>query len=509
MSTLEADFIVVGAGTSGSLIARRVVERTDASVLLVESGPRYPRFPLDVPLAGLSLRRPWSWSHESVSQVQLQGRKFSFPMGRVVGGSSSVNAMICVPGMPQAFDQWREAGCDGWGGDEMMRVFGLAAAPGGRAPMGISEARHRAPFSEAFVEACVEYGLQQTPMLFGNTSNSCGWFPVFQRQGKRQSAGPQFLGDVRQLKRFRMLTRKDVRRVVLEKGRATGVEFFAGRKRVRAHATQGVILAAGALSSPALLLRSGVGPADELRTAGVNVEVDLMGVGKNLQDHFGVPLVFESTQPSPGRKSRWLLSALQYLWSRNGVMASTCGEVGCFLAVDQEIQESNIELFAMIQTNRAAQAIELMCILSEPKSSGTIRLNPDDPWGASLIDPNYLSHPRDWDFIIKGMNAARGIVHCPALRNFGLTDEVLGKGRSDRELIAAEGTTFHHPVGGCCMRIDQQAVVDPCLRVQGVERLWVADNSIVPAISNAHTASLALMIGERASDLILAESSSN
>lgn len=500
---------MVGAGTSGSVIARRLVEGTNGTVLLVESGPRYPRLPLDVPLAGLSLRHRWSHRHQTVPQTQLDGRTISFPMGRVVGGSSSINAMICVPGNPQSYDQWSLAGCDGWDGAEMMRAFDRSASRDGRAPMTISDSRHRSSFSEAFIQACTEFGLQQNPEGLGDAGNSCGWFNVFQSQGKRQSAGAEFLRDICQSKRFRLLTRRVVRRVLFEKGKATGVEFGAGKQRFLAHATQGVILAAGALSSPPLLLRSGVGPADELRAAGIPIQVDLPGVGKNLQDHFGLPLVFNSTQPSPGRKSRWLPSAWQYLRSRHGVMTSTCGEVGCYLAVDETSNKACIEIFAMFQTNHAPQAVEFMCILARPKSFGSIRLNPKDHWGPPLIDPNYLSHPWDWDVLSKGMHKARVIANCRALRRFGLADEIRPHGITDRELIAARGTTFHHPVGGCCMGTNQGAVVDPQLRVRGAERLWVADNSIAPGISGAHTAALALMIGEKASDMILAESSTN
>ena len=505
MTHLEADFIVVGAGTSGCLVARRLLERTDATVLLLESGPAYPAFVLDVPLASLSLRRKWSWSLRSVPQASLLGRSILFPMGRVVGGSSAVNAMIAVPGMPQTFDAWGDAGGEGWRGSEMMQAFGRAAAEDGSAPITISESRHRAPFSEAFLDACVESGLKQTRLLRGDAAETCGWFPVFQNQGKRQSAGRVVLATNSHSQRLRLLTGVDVRRVVFDNRIATGVELVSTGKRVQTYARQGVILAAGALGSPKLLLCSGIGSADVLCGTGVNLEVDLPGVGENLQDHFGVPLVYASKQPSPGRKSRWVTAAWQYLRSRDGVMASTCGEVGCFLTVGNENQQSMIELFAMFQTNRVPQGVELMCVLSQPMSSGSIRLNPDDPWGSAVIDPNYLSHSQDLDTLIKGMHRAREIASCPALRSFGLADESRPKGMNDREYISTHGTTFHHPVGGCCMGQDEMAVVDPELRVRGTDRLWVADNSIAPCITNAHTAALALMIGERAADLITAE----
>ena len=503
LTHLNADYIVVGAGTSGCVVARRLLDRPGVSVLLIEAGAAYPGLPLDVPMAGLRLRRRWSWSLPTVEQPNLMGRSIEYPMGRVVGGSSSVNAMLSVPGPPEAFDAWGESG---WSGAEMMQAFARAASADDTAPMMISEPRHRAPFSASFLEACVESGLKENALLYGDAVDTCGWFPVYQRDGKRESVARTYLASKKNDSYLQLLTKVSVRRVLLKNSRATGVEFVQGKNLVQANASRGVILSAGALMSPKLLLCSGVGPAEALSQVGIKPVVALPGVGKNLQDHLGVPLVFRTDQPTPGKKSRWLAAAWQYARHRDGPMVSTCGEAGCFISVDKASRNGIVEIFAMFQTSRQSRAVELMVVLSQPESRGSICLNPKDPWQPPWIDPNYLSKSIDAEYLMKGVHRARDIAQRPALRRFALREKSIS-GLSDHELISTTGTTFNHPVGGCCMGKNELAVVDAGLRVHGVERLWVADNSIAPSITPGHTASLAMMIGERASDLIPSDSS--
>jgi choline dehydrogenase len=499
---LEADLIIVGAGTAGCLLARRLVEQTSARVVVLEAGPRYPAWALAPPLAGLRLRPHWSWPQRTVPQRGLQGREIAIPMGRVVGGTSSVNAMVAAPGPSSDFDDWDTRGCPGWSAADiaasLRAVGGELQAPG----LPVSAPTFQSPFTTAFLEACEQAGLRRTSPFTGGDSQTCGVFPLFQQGGRRCSAAGMLTGLARH-PRFRLVTGQTVRRVVFRRQVAVGVEMQAGARLSTLQATTGVILCTGALRTPHLLQCSGVGPAALLTEAGIPLELDQPAVGRGLQDHVGAPLLIESRVASPGRPARWLPAALQWLFQRSGVMTSNCCEAGCFLGPASTPPSG--EIFTHFQTHRRSGAVELMCVLLQPASRGTVRIDAAAPWGPPRIDPAYLTEPSDGVALRQLVDQARDIVNQPALRRFGLGAEVLPGDVPWDRYLPAHASTCHHPVGSCRMGTGPDTVVDPHLRVRGLAGLWVVDNSIAPVIPRGHTASTALIIAEQAARLIAAQ----
>lgn len=499
VTMVDPQIIVVGAGTAGCVVARRLVERTGKRVLLIEAGPRYPAWALHAPLAGLRLRKAWSWPLASVPQQQLDGRRIAFPMGRVVGGTSSVNAMVALAGPPADHDAW---GVPGWSWADLEPCLERAASWRGGAVLPVNAPLYESAFSKAFLRACEEDGIRSVEILNRAQSETCGLFSLFQDRGMRSSAA-RYLQQVKPEGTLSILCRTDVRRVLFAGRRAVGVELGRRRAAGQVFAKEGVVLSAGALLSPSILHRSGVGPAEMLQPAGVPVAVDLPGVGLNFQDHVGVPVVMKSSVPPPGRLSMWLRSAVQYGLFRNGVMASNCCESGCFLGGTSASPE--LEVFTHFQTSRHPRAVEFSVVLMHPQSRGTLTVAPEDPWGPPRIDPGYLRNSADSEALLAGVERVRSIVRRPSLQRFGLGEEILPGAGDPNAFLRSHAGTYYHPVGTCRMGSDRLAVVDQRLRVSGVDNLWVADNSVVPTQTAGHTAATALMIGERAADFMTAD----
>ena len=494
--------IVVGAGTAGCVIARRLAEGCGKRVLVIESGPRYPGWALQSPLAGLRLRRHWSWPLESVPQPQLHGRRIAFPMGRVVGGTSSINAMVAAAGPPADYDLWAASGNPGWSWADLGPCWERAVSRPGLARLPVSEPTYESAFSLAFLRACQEDGIRRVSSLTGAETETCGLFPLFQERGARASAA-RYLADVRPPGQLSIQPRTTVRRVLMEGSRAVGVELGDRRAEGSIIASEGVVVCAGALLSPRLLQGSGIGPAGPLRAAGIPLCVDLPGVGLNLHDHAGVPVVVESALPAPGRPALWLKAAFNYGLFGRGVMASNCCEAGCFLGPAGATPE--VEVFSHFQTSRHPRAVELAVVLMHPRSRGSILPDRADPWGPSLIDPRFLVDQRDREALLAGVERIRSVITQPALRGFGLGREILPGSLSGEAFLRNHASSYHHPVGTCRMGNDPLAVVDARLRVHGTDNLWVADNSVVPTIPAGHTAATAIIIGERAADFLAAD----
>ena len=495
----DAEIIIVGAGTAGLVLANRLIQDTNARVLLLEAGPQYPKWALDAPLAGLRLRKAWSWTTQTVPQKELGGRTVPIPMGRLAGGTSSVNAMIAAIGPTADFDAWAKVGCTGWEWEELQPFWEKATLSKPQRIMPVNPPTFVSDFSHAFLEGCQQEGFQKVESLTGSQSETCGLFDLFQEGSKRISTA-HALERLRLSNRFQIRTGQNVLRILLEGEKAVGVEIGGSRSKNIIRASHGVVVSAGALFSPQILQRSGIGPARLLSSARLKVHVDLPGVGLNLQDHLGAPVVIQSTTLSPGRKSRWISAALRYLFFGDGVMASNCCEAGCFFSGQRN--SPDLELLTLFQTNRHPHAVDLASILMHPESKGTVTIDPRNPSGPPLIDPQYLTAPGDADLILKGVERIRSIVNRPALRQFGLTTEILPGSMELGEFLRLHASTYHHPVGTCRMGSDDLAVVDPGLKVRGVNNLWVVDNSIIPAIPAAHTASTAIVIAEKAADLL-------
>jgi choline dehydrogenase-like flavoprotein len=492
------DLIIVGGGTAGALLARGIAGRVPASILVLESGPRYPRLALSTPLASYRLSRPWSWGFESVPQPELSGRRIRYPMGRVLGGSSSVNAMIAAHGHASDYDAWAAAGCDGWDWSAVSSVWARATDTQreGAVPVGLPS--FTAPFTSALIDACVESGLSRVDALTGERSGTCGTFALFQRRGARYSTA-ETLASVASRGTVMVMPRTTVRRVIVERDVATGVECTGAYEGILS-ARYGVVLCAGVFGSPSILLRSGIGPAVRLREAGITPQCELPGVGENLHDHVGVPVIWCSHAPSPGRKSRWIPAALRYVLGGAGVMASNGCEGGAFLGAPG--RSPDIEIAARFQSQLRSRAVEMSAIVMHPASRGTVTIDPADPFGAPLIDPGFLSACGDADRLQEGIKRIREIAARPSLRSFGLAEELMPGSADVAAHIRAHASTHFHPVGTCRMGIDEMAVVSPQLAVRGVRSLWVCDNSIIPSIPAGHSAATAMIIGERGAGLI-------
>jgi choline dehydrogenase len=486
------DVVIVGAGTAGCLLARRLAQATSARIAVIEAGPRFPALALTPPLAGLRLRTRWSWPLLTTPQAALNHRRIPIPMGRVVGGSSAVNAMICAPGPLEGFRDWQAFGGPTWGPEAIAPIWQRLTSIGEMSPLPVAAPGYRSPFSEAFLAACMESGFQREETQWGERSGSCGPFALFQHRGGRASSA-QWLVAQPAPGEVTLIPDQSVRRVVLRRGRAVGVQLLSGEMVA---ASEGVVLCAGAFHSPWLLQLSGIGPAEVVQRAGKRVRVHLAGVGRGLRDHVAMPLVIDSRARSPGRPGNWLPAALRWGWSRSGVMASNCAEAGCFLGAPGDIPEG--EIVSLFQTQRHRRAVELMAVLLRPVSAGTVELDPANPLGPPRINPAYLAAAIDRQRLCRILDQAREIAHQPALRRFGLSRERLPGAVPGPEALAAHASTFHHPVGTCRLGDDGMAVVDSQLRVHGVERLWVVDNSVVPEIPGGHTAATALIIAEQA-----------
>ncbi|MGF6767605.1 choline dehydrogenase [Paraburkholderia sp. GAS199] len=520
------DYVVVGGGSAGSALTGRLIE-AGASVLLLEAGPR-DRHPLIHIPAGFTrlLSTDLLYHYETVPQTGMDSRPRIVPQGRALGGGSSVNALIYIRGQREDYDDWARAGCSGWSYRDVLPYFRRAEDNerfndefhGVGGPLGVEDLVQRCELSTAFVRAGQQAGIRYTPDFNGVRQNGVGFNQITTRRQRRCSAAVAYLRKAEESGRLTIVTGAQVDRIVIKSGRATGVVYRHNGRTVEETGCKEVIVSGGSIQSPRLLMLSGIGPSAELEKHGIPVLSDLPGVGGNLQDHAEFPAVSYCT----GRYGYYgqdsvlnmVKNGLQYLMFRTGPVASNVTEACAFINVDEPDERPNVQMhFVPIvfldldaDTVKKAGATINPCVL-RPMSRGEIRLKSADPAASLSIDPRYLQHPEDCRIAVKGLKAAREVLAQDALRQYTEEESLPGPSvRGDAELlefIRRRAKTVYHPVGTCKMGMDDEAVVDPELRVRGIAGLRVVDASIMPNLISGNTNAASIMIGEKAADMVL------
>ncbi|NNE81645.1 MAG: alanine-phosphoribitol ligase [Silicimonas sp.] len=520
------DFVVVGGGSAGCVLAARLSENPDATVCLIEAGgrDRHPFYRVPAGFAKMT-KGIGSWGWSTVPQRHLQGRVLNFTQAKVIGGGSTVNAQIYTRGNALDYDEWRQLGCVGWGYEAVLPYFRRSENNdthndrfhGQGGPLGVSQPSAPLPICEAFFRAAETLGIPRNPDLAGETQDGVGYYQLTQSRAERSSTARAFLKPARGRANLVVRVGVEALRLVIEKGRAAGVEVAGSDGTELIHADCEVILCSGAIGSPRLLMLSGIGPADHLRDVGVDVIVDQPDVGSNLQDHLDLFTISECTGDHTYDKyARPFWSAVagaRYLLTKRGPVASSLFETGGFWYAEEGARSPDIQFHLGLGSGIEAgvarmqnAGVTLNSAYLRPRSRGTVRLASADPKAAPLIDPNYWAEDHDRRMAIRGLKLAQGIMTAAPLSPFVKREVLPGPDvKSDDDFAdyaARHAKTDHHPAGTCRMGDDPGAVVDPRLRLNGVSGLRIVDASIMPRLVSSNTNAATIMIAEKAADMI-------
>lgn len=525
----RADFIVVGGGSGGCVVAARLAEKGH-SVTVLEAGPKDRNVMIHLPAGFFGITEgPLTWGMDTVSLPNLGDRAMAYPQARVLGGGGSINAQVYTRGQRSDFDAWdADHGCKGWGFADILPYFtgmedndSLAGPMHGiGGPLGVSELISPHPLTRAFVQSCQNAGIPQTRDFNGEEQAGAALYQTNTRNARRCSAATAFLRPAMRTGRVNLITNALAEKIIIEDGRATGVRYRKGNRVYEWTANREIILAAGAIQTPKLLQLSGVGPAAHLADHGIETLVDAPGVGANFHDHFDVDILYQLRAPiglnryeNPFRK---LWAGLQYIMFKSGPVTSNIAEGGAFWSVDDDSDKPDTQ-FHFLPACGAEAGVDPVpggagCTLNwyylRPKSRGTVRLASADARDHALIDPAFLADEYDVEVTLKGFDLARKIMQAAPLARHCLGEHHPGDEVQSRDekldYIRRYGRTAYHPVGTCRMGPDTDAVLDLELRIRGVDGLRIADASAMPAIVSSNTNATTMMIASRAADFISA-----
>ncbi|MDZ7881100.1 MAG: GMC family oxidoreductase N-terminal domain-containing protein [Saprospiraceae bacterium] len=532
------DYIIIGAGSAGCVLANRLSEDPSVSVLLIEAGGKDTKLQIHIPAAYGELNHSdVDWGLFTEPQTHVDGRRMYQPRGKTLGGSSSTNAMAYVRGHRDDYDTWAKMGATGWNYDAVLPYFKKSehneqhndAFHGQGGLLNVTEAtRYRTKLADTFVAACVEKGLSETPDYNGAQQEGVGHFQFTIKDAKRHSTAAAFLKPVLNRKNLTVFTNTHVKNVTIENDRATGVNILRGGKSEVISAKREVLLSAGAFGSPQILMLSGIGAKDELKQHGIIVKKELQGVGKNLHDHLmsGMSCLtnYSGTMNNALKPLNKIGHLLNYAVSKKGPLTISPLETNAFLKSDPSLSQPNLQLFFVPfhmgneddlargtdfyrpETYPKTNGFTALSVLLQPESRGFVGLRSSDPLAAPVIQPNYMAAENDRHLLLKGFKIVRDILFAQAFDDYRIKLNFPKKSDSDEDILAHIRRTVecvYHPVGTCKMGTDALSVVDEKLRVHGIEGLRVIDASVMPRIVSGNTNAACIMIGEKGADLVV------
>ena len=525
------DYIVVGAGSAGCVLANRLTASGRHRVLLLEAGGKdnHPWIHIPLGYGRLFADRKRNWLYNTEPEAECGDRQIVAPRGKVLGGSSSINGLIYIRGQAQDFDHWRQLGNTGWSFDDVLPYFrksednenGGDDLHGAGGPLAVSNQRDRHPLGEAFIAAAQAAGYRRNDDFNGPQQEGFGFYQTTMRNGRRCSTAVGYLRPARSRPNLTIASDALATRVLFDGRRAVGVEYRQGGAHHTARADGEVIVASGAFNSPQLLQLSGVGPADLLSKFGIPVVADMAGVGADLQDHYQGRLVYRCTKAftlndTVGSLAGKVAAGLRYGLTRRGMMTLSAIHAGGFFRSNPNVESPNIQgSIALYSLDKIGGELHPfpgftgVCVLLRPESRGTVRIKSKDPAAAPAIAPHYLSAAKDRETLVEGWKALRKIFEAAPMRPFIESERDPGpQVQSDADIleyIRNKGSTVFHPTSTCRMGSDERAVVDQRLRVRGFEGLRVVDASVMPTVVSGNTNAASIMIGEKGADMILAD----